>query len=102
MPPTPSATANKKPWERACWREVGMKEPIASSLLVRTLPKSLAWPKTTSNIRAAASRISFELPQERCSKDDEMPASKNPLGDLCKSSRGQHRVHSFPTRRFAD
>src|ERR1035437_4983122 len=58
MPPTPSATANKKPWERACWREVGMKDPIASSLLVRTLPKSLAWPKTTSNMGAAASRIS--------------------------------------------
>jgi len=30
------------PVERACWREAGMKHPIASSLLVRTFPKSLA------------------------------------------------------------
>jgi hypothetical protein len=32
-----------------------MNEPIASSLLVRTLPKSLAWPNCTSNMGAAAS-----------------------------------------------
>jgi hypothetical protein len=37
-----------------------MKEPTASSLLVRTLPKSLAWPNWTSNIDDATS-ISFPV-----------------------------------------
>src|SRR5580692_6489773 len=51
MPPTPSATAKRKPWERVCWREIGMNDPMASSLFFRILPGSVAWLYWTSNIR---------------------------------------------------
>ena len=66
MPPTPSATAKRKPCERAWWREAGMNDPIASSLLVRTLPKSLAWPNCTSNMGAIASIFSVDF-RSKCS-----------------------------------
>jgi hypothetical protein len=33
---------------------LGINDPIESSLFVRILPGSLAWPNTTSNMGAAA------------------------------------------------
>src|ERR1017187_6028388 len=49
-PPTPSATAKSHPRDRDSWRDLGVNDPAASSLCGRTLPVSLACPKTTSSM----------------------------------------------------
>jgi len=47
----------------------GRKEPIASSLFLRTLPKSLTWPNCTSSMSGAAWKYLFDACKNECDSE---------------------------------